>query len=320
MKAWRYDADGHDEEVEIDAGAVSRLGEHCLLWAELNSRDRAVLEEAAELFGLDSDSIEDILQKEAAPHLDNYGSYYQIALLTAPVHEKPKDSRRLDMLVGDKWVITVHDGPLDVFERFRDQDKAETMIGALSAQALAASLLDWHLATFFGVIAGVEGAVDRLDDLVLTQPNSGMLLGRMVTLRRQVSQVRARLAAQRPVFYGLARSDFSLVASNEAAPHYQSLAQRFERALDEVERARDLVVGSFELMNSRTSLQTNELVKLLTVVTVIIGFCGAVAGVFGMNFDANWTKLGDTGFFLTVGGLLLFSIAALVAAKLAKWF
>ncbi len=320
MKAWRYDAEGRDEEIDATAETLATMDEHGLLWIELQDPQEAPVAEAARVLGLDPASVEDVLDPELTPRVDNYGAYYQISLLTAPGLEKADESHRLDMLVGEKWVLTAHKGPLEFFERFRAQDKAETMIGKMSGPALAASLLDWHLAAFFEVTSRVEAAVDRLDELVLTQPNSRMLLGRMVTLRRHVSQVRARLAAQRPAFYGLARPDFALVSQGDAAPHYQALAQRFERALDEVERARDLVVGSFELLNSRTSLQTNELVKLLTVVTVIIGFCGAVAGVFGMNFDAGWMKLGDTGFAWTVGGMVLFAVAALAGAKWAKWF
>lgn len=319
MKAYLYDAEGRDRAIEIGDDSPPEIGDNSLLWVEMTTRERAAIEEAARLFDLDEDSVADLLDEDLRPRIDNYGAYYQIAVMTAPGHEEPGNGHRLDFLVGERWVITVHDGALDFFEGFRAQDKAETMIGALSAQGLAASLLDWHLATFFEAVGHVEAAVDRLDDLVLTQPNSRFLLARMVTLRRQVSQLRKRLVGQRLVFYGLARPDFALVAQGPAAAHYGSLAQRYERALDEVERGRDLVVGSFELLNSRTTLQTNQLVKALTFVTAIIGFCAAVAGLFGMNFEARVLTTGDGGFYAVVGGLALFGLVSWIVARWRGW-
>ncbi|HEY0164316.1 MAG TPA: CorA family divalent cation transporter, partial [Sphingomicrobium sp.] len=104
-----------------------------------------------------------------------------------------------------------------------------------------------------------------------------------------------------------------------AAPHFQVLASRFERAIDEVEHTRDLVTGSFELFSSRTGQQTNELVKVLTYLTAVIGFCAAVAGVFGMNFETGFFKSGDFGFYFTIGMLFAIIIVSAVIARWRKW-
>jgi len=108
-----------------------------------------------------------------------------------------------------------------------------------------------------------------------------------------VSKLRALLVAQRDVFYGLSRPDFAIVTDSGAAPFYEALVHRFQRALDEVERSRDVVVGSFELFTSRTSQQTNDLVKVLTFLTAIVGFCAAIAGLMGMNFKLGFFETGN---------------------------
>ena len=50
------------------------------------------------------------------------------------------------------------------------------------------------------------------------------------------------------------------------------------------DRAREIVVGSFGLHATRTAQDTNQPVKMLTHVTVVIGLIGAIPGIFGMNF------------------------------------
>jgi Mg2+ and Co2+ transporter CorA len=193
------------------------------------------------------------------------------------------------------------------------------MIGLLSPQALAASLLDWHLGEFFQEVSRLEISVDRLDERVLRETSSSSLLGRMVAMRRRVSKLRGLLVRQRNVFYGLSRPDFALVTDAGALPFYQSLAGRFERALDEVERARDLVTGSFELFTSRSSQQTNDLVKILTFVTAIIGFCAAVAGLLGMNFQLAFFATGYHGFLAVTGSLVMIAMLALAYARHRRW-
>jgi magnesium transporter len=160
---------------------------------------------------------------------------------------------------------------------------------------------------------------DRLDEQALINPSGKSLLGRMVALRRRVSRLRASLARQRGIFYGLSRPDFQLAVEAGAVPHFQVLTGRFERAIDEVEHTRDLIVGSFELFSSRAAQQTNELVKVLTFLTAVIGICAAVAGVFGMNFDAAFYANGDTGFYATVAVLIVIIAGTSVWARRRGW-
>ena len=192
-------------------------------------------------------------------------------------------------------------------------------MGLLTAQALAASLLDWHLGDYFIEVSRIEEAVDHLDERILREKSNSGLLGRMVALRRRVSKLRALLVAQRDIFYGLSRPDFALITDAGAAPFYEALASRFERAVDEVEHTRDVVVGSFDLFTSRTGQETNDLVKALTFLTAVIGFCAAVAGLMGMNFKAPFFESGLFGFLIVTGGLFAAGLVAIVVARKRGW-
>ena len=330
INSYLYDAKGRDHQVELSAETLASLGEQRLLWIDVTGRDPAELKQVARALELDPASLR-LLEKKNSARLETFGSYIQLAVETAPtiVEEKgaasgdnPNPSQphtRLDFLIDKAWLLTVHDGDVAFIETFRSQDRPETMIGALTTQDFAASLLDLHLEAYFKVIGRVESLVDKLDEQALTRPSSKTLLGRMVTLRRRVSRLRTLLSAQRAVFYGLSRPDLQIVADAGASPHFQILASRFERAIDEVEHARDLVVGSFELFASRTAQQTNELVKVLTFLTAIIGFCAAIAGIFGMNFETDIFATGDAGFYATIAILALITLGFSFVARWQKW-
>jgi len=260
--------------------------------------------------------------------LENFENYIQLGVETAPAvvdaeqhaSDAPRGASRpdtrLDFIISKEWLLTVHDGSIEFIKDFHAQNPAETTIGALTAHDFATSLLDLHLEAFFQEIARIEGLVDKLDEQALTRPSSTTLLGRMVSLRRRVSRLRGLLSVQRPVFYGLSRPDLQIVAQAGVSTHFQILTGRFERAIDEVEHTRDLVVGSFELFASRTAQQTNELVKVLTFLTAVVGFCAAIAGIFGMNFETGFFATGDLGFYVTIAML---SVIIILSALLARW-
>lgn len=328
VAAYLYDTEGHDREVEVSDELLASLGPERLLWIDVDQRSESDLKQIAETLEIDPKSLDSLL-RPGELQIENYGRYTQISVETAPATLSEEDAgtetgnghrgTRLDFLVSDKWLLTVHDGKIDFVEAFRTRDKAETTVGTLSPYDFAASLLDAHLEAFFEEVARIEAMIDRLDEQALVKPSSSLLLGRMVALRRRVSRLRTLLSHQRGVFYALSRPDLRGTSDSDATPHFQVLVGRFERAIDEVEHARDLVVGSFELFSSRTAEQTNELVKVLTYLTAVIGLCAAVAGLLGMNFKADIFETADQGFYTTVIALVLVVITATLVARWRNW-
>jgi Mg2+ and Co2+ transporter CorA len=328
LRALLYNADGHDCEIDLDDECLSRLDDRSLLWLDIDRRDRTELDEIARIFRLDSGSVRALLRPHDELYLDNYGDYFQFDVMALcnggeGSAERALAERRavhLEFLVGPRWIITVHDEDIPFLRAFRDQDKGETLIGAMSPPALVASLLDWHLTAHFDALADLEAFADRLDEAMLTRSAKRSLLAGVVGLQRRVSGLRRLLAAQRAVFYGLSRPDFAHVVESDSAAHYRALERRFERAVDSVDHARDLAYSSFQLFSTRTAESTNDLVRRLTFITMLLGVIGAIAGIFGMNFETPYAHLGAVGFWSVVGLMVLLVAAALLVGHRKGWF
>ncbi len=63
----------------------------------------------------------------------------------------------------------------------------------------------------------------------------------------------------------------------------------------------------------------NHTIKRLTFVTLLVGSLGAIAGVWGMNFEVEYFKSAETGFFLTIGTMGFLVVGLTIIAKLARW-
>lgn len=82
------------------------------------------------------------------------------------------------MIVGTRWLITVHREQVRYLSDFRAQDKGETDIGKLSPALLAASLLDWHLTQYFEEVSDIEADTDQLDAAILADGTQREILAR----------------------------------------------------------------------------------------------------------------------------------------------
>jgi Mg2+ and Co2+ transporter CorA len=328
ISAFLYDAKGDDCAVGLDDAALPELSDDRLLWLEVTGReDEAELRRLAGLLSLDEHTRRDLTAPFRAHFLANHGAYFHAAVAALGNREdrpgasvKPPKKVRLDLVVGKNWLATIADEKLAFLEAFREQDRGETMIGALSSAALAASILDWHLSRYFEALERLEADVDLLEMRILSGRRIGdSILAEVFAGRRFVAILRRNLGPQRSVFYGLSRPDFSLVADAEAGEHFKALALRFERAIDSIEHARTLVQGSFDLFATRVAESTNTLIRRLTFFSIALGAVGAVAGIFGMNFQTPYTQSGLRGFWMVIGALGIIVVVSAVVSRLRKW-
>ncbi|AWN24076.1 magnesium transporter CorA [Deinococcus irradiatisoli] len=323
IRAFLYDADGTDQAVELGNDALSHLSDRQLLWIDITGEDPNEIERIGSVIHLHRESIKNLLNPIGRPRLDQFKDYFQINVvaIAANKHEGETSFRTipLDFFAGPNYVVTIHVEALQFLHDFDDRVRENSGLGALDSATFLAALLDWHISSYFRVLESFEETIDDLDEEILLHPTDREFLGDLVTLRRRVGELRRTLAPHREVFSSLARPDFQGLGTTEAGPAFRSLFDRFERAMDAAEKARELVIGSFDLYMAGTSRKTNDAVQVLTIVTVSLGVIGAVAGVMGTNFQVDFFKAGLHGFLWMVLGMLALIALVLFVARRNKW-
>ncbi len=97
------------------------------------------------------------------------------------------------------------------------------------------------------------------------------------------------------------------------------LNQHFENAVNGVESSRDTVLSLFDLYTTKSAHNMNNLMKRLTFTTLMVGGLGAIAGIFGMNFEVAFFQSAEKGFWLTITAMCLFILIIGAFAKLKNW-
>jgi magnesium transporter len=319
--SYLYDARGNDEEIELEKIDYAKIRRDQLLWVNILKRDEAVIRQVTGHLGIKNVPIKSIMKLTQRPTLERYDDFYRFFIDSVEMTNGGRLKRvQIDYLVGRNFLITIHDGKVEYFQEFRDREKGETQIGDLDAESFLATLLDLHLVTYFRALEKIEDAVDRLDLTILRKNlQDEEFLRETVRLKSDVAKLRRWLLPHRDVFYAISRPDFTPVAESDSVREFQTLGQHFENAVDAVESARDTVLSLFDLYTTRAAHRMNGFIKRLTFVTLLVGLLGAIAGIWGMNFEVEYFKTAEQGFWLTIGAMGLLTLLLTVVAKLLKW-
>ena len=157
--------------------------------------------------------------------------------------------------------------------------------------------------------------IDRLDDLAL-RAGGNELLTPIVRLRRRIGFVRRALAPHEVAFAALARPDFELY--DELGRPWPGLVDRLRQTMTATENARDLLLGTFDVLMARTGQRSNQAIQTLTVVSAMFLPAAVLAGVMGMNFKLAFFD--DSGGFVLVVGVMIFvALGILGAARVKGW-
>jgi magnesium transporter len=307
-RALLYDATGKDREIQLKELKLSKLGTNQLLWIDTTWKESEAPKNFPEKIR------ESLASAGEAGALEILDDHYRFA-----VSVRGDDKAKLAFVVGNSWLVTLADERPAFFDDFIEADRGETLKGRMTPTAMAASLLLRHVDEYRADVAGIDSAIDKLDETILRSREKRTPLTTLAALRRRVSRLRAILSDQRGVIHGLITPDFLAHVDEGDHPYLIQINRAFERLEDDVVRARETVVGAFELYATRVAQDTNQLVKALTIATVITGIIGAVAGVFGMNFDTPVSHSGLPGFLIVTAGMFAAAIAITGIAFWRRW-
>lgn len=314
-----YASDGSDRDLELEQVEPPQ-GDGNLLWIDVDSDSPELVAEICRRLALPDGACRHLCELGSSPLLRHYGD--RMVLTTVAVEhvgELKFEGTVLAVAAGPNFVVSVHHKPVEFIPSIRKREHGETRLGLLSAPSFVASLLDWQLGTYFAAVSEFERSVERLEEAILDNRH-GESTAELSRLRRGASRLRRMLAPHRDLFASLARPDFRPDDDEDTLAHFRRLDEHFARAMDVVENARELVIGSFELFSNQIALRTNDSMRLLTFATVVIGLQTVIAGALGMNFKAGFFDAAGVGFWASVCGMVLVTAVAVWIGKRKHWF
>jgi magnesium transporter len=237
-----------------------------------------------------------------------------LSFFFASSYDQQTDGVDLDPLylfVGPNYLVTLHPQTIPEIEqtRARWQVSNGSLQGKVST--ILHGLLDAIVDDYFPIIDNFAEKVELLEDQIFTHFDE-QAIHSIFKLKRNLLQWRRVLAPQRDVLNVLLRRELSIVRSRDLT-YYQDVYEHLVRVTEQVDTYRELLSSALDSYLSVQSHQLNQIVKILTIASIILMANGLIAGIYGMNFthmpELGW-QWGYPGVWLLMliisGGLAIF--------------
>ncbi len=310
-----YDEE-HLQEVEIETvdECLPFKDKPTVTWTNVEGiHEVEVLERFGDCFGLHPLTVEDVLNTDQRPKVEDFGEYIYIVLRMISYNDDREEvvTEQTSLVLGPNFVISFQEGPGgDVFDPVRERIRTgKGRMRKMGPDYLAYSLVDSIVDNYFTVLERLGENIEFLEDELVTNPRPETLQT-IHDLRREMIFLRKSVWPMREVISALERGESSLIQDSTRI-YLRDVYDHTIQVIDAVETLRDMLSGMLDIYLSSISNRMNEVMKVLTIIATIFIPLTLIAGIYGMNFQYmpelgwRWGYPLVWAAMIVIGGLML---------------
>jgi magnesium transporter len=292
------------------------------LWVDL---ENASAEEAKlvleDIFHFHPLSIEDCVMESQSPKVEEYQpkdedrfSPYLFMVIHAVDYSR-KDgvfaTSELNFFLGRNFLVTYHDLPQRSVQALEERCLRSNIHIARAPDRVAHSLLDALVDNYKPALEELALEIAELEQQVV-QGSGPQVLNKILQAKKEVMHLRQIISPQREVLARFARGEFKLIRAH-MVPYYRDVYDGLFRIYELAQTYDDRLTGVLQVYLNLSANRTSEVVKLLTLITVITTPLMLVGTWYGMNFknmpELEWQY-----------GYLLAFLVTMVTTAVTFWY
>jgi len=309
----------------VESGLSIRTVSHnSITWVDVVEPGLAEMDYLRRAYSFHPLALEDCLSQVQLPKLDNYDDYLFLVLhfprfrlstrLTEPV--------QVSFFVSSDYIVTIHSDELQpLFKLFSDCESDQRVCSAVfghdSGHLLYRILADL-VAYMFPILSKVIQTVDELEAGIFESASAESLTRKLSVTRRDILSFRRIVRPQIGVMELLESTEYPFLKVDPDV-YFGDLADSMRRIWVELDDLQDMIEGLSDSHVSLTSQQTNQVMRLLTVISTIMLPLSVVSGLYGMNVSLP-IEDSPHGFWVVLGIMALIAVGMLVFFRYRRWF
>ena len=318
-----YDEDRIDEkELKSINESLSYRDKESVTWINIDGlHDIDLISNIGELFGLHPLVLEDIVNTEQRPKMDDYDEYIFIVskMLYYDLELHKIQFEQLSLILWRNFVISFQEREGDVFEPVRERlRKGKGRIRKMGPDYLLYALMDAVVDNYFIVLENIGERIEELEEGLVSNPKPDILQS-IHEFKRELIYLRRSVWPLRELISSLERGETGLIREKTTL-YLKDVYDHTIQVIDTVETYRDVVSGMMDLFLSSVSNRMNEVMKMLTVIATIFIPLTFIAGIYGMNFENMPELKWHWGYPIALSAMLIIGIIMLLWFRRKKIF
>lgn len=309
---------------EPQAPDVEQIDSSGLRWVKIEhpgALERAWLESHFDFHALD---LEDVLSRNQRPKIDVYDDYLFI-VLHFPVFD-PAAGRlgagELDLFVGPGYLVTIPNQPLQpveyLFERCRAKEELRDQLFSRGSGYLLYRLVDDSFDYCFPMLRKIGNKLDALEDEIF-EGRSEEVVRDISNVKQEIINFRKVIRPQRPVLRDLEKVKQRYLAPDlDLEIYFDDIVDAHERIWDMLENYKEVSVALEETNESVISHRLNDILRVLTSISVIVLPLTLLASLWGANVGVPGEHE-ITGFWVLLGGMAAILVGLVAYFRRRGW-
>lgn len=299
------------------------------LWVDLENptpeEAKFILED---IFHFHPLSIEDCVTVSQSPKVEEYfakeGDLFSpyLFIVIHGVDYSRKDgvfaTSELNFFLGKNFLVTYHDVPLRSIQATEERCLKGTVHVARAPDRVAHTLLDGIVENYKPALDELSLEIAEIEQQALQNP-SKETLNRILQIKKEVLHLRQIIGPQREVLARFARGEFKLIRAH-LVPYYRDVYDALFHISELAQNYTDSLTGILQVYLNMSSNQTGEVVKLLTLITIVTTPLMMVGTWYGMNFKDMPELESKHAYPLAIVVTALSTAATYLYFKKRKWF
>jgi magnesium transporter len=314
---------GAVEVAERREPRISELTANGLTWVHVSEPTAVEAAVLAERFGFHELDIEDVLSKRQRPKIDDYPDYLFV-VLHFPFYDKAVqrlNAAELDVFLGQGFLITLPNVELHpatyLFRRCEEDAELREGLFAKGSGYLLYHVLDDLFDYCFPILDKISHKLERIED--------EMYEGRSEEVVRDISNAKQEIIAYRKIIkperatLRVLERHTQRFLPEELDLYFDDIVDAAERIWDLLDNYKEVVEGLESTNESVISHRQNDVLRLLTIISVAVLPLTLIASIFGMNvlFPGEGTREA----FWTILGILVATLIGMLAFfRWKRWF
>ena len=264
-------------------------------------------------------AVEDVISEKSQTKIDDYGQYLFLVFNIVDYVGRQEGLKvsELDLFLTENTLVTVHYDDHRIFDYLYSRVERNENLLRRGSDRLLHAIIDAVVDNYNTTLDIFEYESDQIEEEVLGSFDEDTVKS-IFTLGRDIVELKRIVRPQREVVNRLSRERFDLV-SEDLAQYFSDINDHLIRINELADSHREIVNSSLQVYYSTVSTKTNEIIKVLTLLTALFIPPTFLVGLWGMNFKFMPELEMEGGYFVALGVMLLIMLGMILFFRKKKW-
>lgn len=298
------------------------LDSNQITWIDVGGLRTSDVEKIGNYYQVHPLIMEDILSIGQRPKMDEINNlvFCQLNLLHYDEKQSIVETEQVSLLLGKNFVISFQEDALkDPWNPLREKLKiAGSKVRQQEADFLFYILIDLIVDNYYLIMEKLADKIEELEEDIIRNSNK-RTLAKINILRKELIVFKRSIGPVRDLVNGILRSESEWI-EERTEKYFKDVYDHIIQANDLADNYRDMMMNLQDVYLSNVNLKTNEVMKVMAVVTCLLAPATVIGGIFGMNFDKIPLLHNQWGFYISVALMLTIPIIMIYIFKKRGWF